>query len=712
MYKNLTLRNRIFLTSTTLVVIAFILMWTCIRPEYKKVIINERTTIVSQLQEYSLQRVDKTIRDWLNSVSLLADDITQNLTSLENIARKAIDYTPGLVKVSIAEIGTTQSVAFSRSAFEHLSFPTTISTQYESSIEPKTFIAWEIDKAQDFNFFIVQRKIQIEVVNENNAYNPILLTLTMYFDANNIVNELLHIPLGGEYVANMITESGQNIFPNTTIPVTGELINNISFSTHATIKWNESNWFILSSKFQTIPFWHIIVVNNNFILQPIKNLVLVSSLAASGILALMLMFTFYVSYRVNKPIEHILFDIDHISNLDFDQSIREVDLPEFKNMRETLENIRITLRRYQKINVEKIILEEWKNRYMMTYSEDLIGILDNSGKFRFVNNNFIEFIESFDKNPHDVKFKEILENPRIEITKSNQIFHFPNPYSVKIERAELAHFIDDNTSYFYDYQYIFFEDEEHNPQGALVILHDKTKDRLINMKRNHMIDIIVHELKNPISGIIGLVRLMIDNSNFSLDKQRELLEEVYLSSERMNDLVNRFLEVQRLEYGHMPVEFTKVDLLNIVKDVKSVSNSLLREKNLDIKIITKDSTLIVEGNKNLLFDAIQNLVSNAIKYGNPDRTINIELNKTKETIEIGITDYGFGISLEDQKKVFDKFFRVRTNIKSTREKGSGLGLAYVKEIVNIHNGNIQLESNDKIGSKFTLVLINKSKISH
>ena len=77
MYKNLTLRNRIFLISTSLVIIAFILMWIFIRPEFKKTIINERTTIVSQFQEYSLQSVDETIRNWLNSTSYLSKDIVE-----------------------------------------------------------------------------------------------------------------------------------------------------------------------------------------------------------------------------------------------------------------------------------------------------------------------------------------------------------------------------------------------------------------------------------------------------------------------------------------------------------------------------------------------------------------------------------------------------------------------------------------------------------
>ena len=156
--------------------------------------------------------------------------------------------------------------------------------------------------------------------------------------------------------------------------------------------------------------------------------------------------------------------------------------------------------------------------------DDLFGRYDRYWiiwQVQALNNHFIAMIENFGKNPHDITFEEILSSPQIEVEKSIKNFHSPNPYSVIIERAELAHSIDDQTTYYYDYQYVSFEDEEEKPQGALVILHDKTKDRIVDMKRNDMINIIIHELKNPIAGIIGLVRLMIDNANLSLNDQRD-----------------------------------------------------------------------------------------------------------------------------------------------------------------------------------------------
>lgn len=701
MFQKLTLQNRIFIISTALVVIAFVLMWLFIRPKYREAIINERTTIVAQLQEYSLRRADQTIRNWLNTVNILSEKVSSSPGETELLAREAINYTPGLVRITITEAGATDAIDFVRTINENAVFPESIPEWYESRNDPRLNVAWIPDSTQTIDFFIAQRTIQVETFN---TPEPLLLTLNMYFDISRIAIELSDIPLGGNYSANVVSELGENLFSEQQLIFPEELVGEASYSSESIISLDGKNWFIMSSRFETIPFWHLIAVQDTFILQPVRNLILFSALSAAGILVLMVLFSFYISVRVNKPIENILTDVEHISNLEFDHPIRQVSLPEFGLMQETLENIRITLHRYQKINVEKIILEEWKNRYMMTYSEDLIGILDNGGKFSFANNHFVEFIEGFGKNPQDTYFRDLLKNSKIELTKSNQTVHFPNPYKINVERAELAHFVDEETTYFYDYQYVSFVDEQDSPQGALVILHDKTKDRMVDMKRTDMINIIVHELKNPITGVVGLSKLMIDNTSMSQDEMQELLKEVYLSGERMNDLVNRFLDVQRLEYGRIPVEFLDVDLFQVVNDVKSVSNSLLTEKNLKITIMANGTSFVVKGSKDLLFDAVQNLVSNAIKYGDSDRTIEIELNENEANIEVSVTDYGFGINLEDQKKVFDKFYRVRSNIKSAREKGTGLGLAYVKEIINKHNGEILLESNNKIGSRFTIVL--------
>jgi two-component system sensor histidine kinase ResE len=429
----------------------------------------------------------------------------------------------------------------------------------------------------------------------------------------------------------------------------------------------------------------------------------------TAIIVLLLMFGFswYVSLRVNKPIKLLLEDVEYLGNLDFDHRIKQVSLPEFQPMHDTLENIRATLSRYQKLNVEKIILEEWKNKYMVTYSEDLIGIIDEDGTFNFLNNQFIAFLEDLELNPKNTSLDKILKHTNIKVSESNQSVHYPDPFTIKVNQSSLTHTTKEGTEYFYDFQYLSILDENNNEIGAYVIIHDKTEDRLLDIKRNDMINVIVHELKNPITGVVGLSRLIIESDNIDPEESKALMQEVLNSGERMNELVNRFLEVQKLEAGNTSLNVTDVELREVVDDVATLSKPLLSSKKLNLSISESGKKLKIEADKDLVFDAVQNLLSNAVKYGDPERTIEIDLKSSKSTISIAVTDYGYGISIEDQGKVFEKFFRVKSNMKSAREKGTGLGLAYVKQIMQRHNGDISLESSPNIGSRFILTFPKK-----
>ena len=105
----------------------------------------------------------------------------------------------------------------------------------------------------------------------------------------------------------------------------------------------------------------------------------------------------------------------------------------------------------------------------------------------------------------------------------------------------------------------------------------------------------------------------------------------------------------------------------------------------------------------MIREAIQNLMVNAINYGRKNRTIDVEIKGEGKNVLFSITDYGYGISPEAQEKLFTKFYRVK-NEETKDTKGSGLGLAYVKEVINKHHGKIILESNSTIGCKFTVKL--------
>ena len=699
MLTKLTLRNRIFLFSSLLIFLAFALMWIFVRPQYKEAIINERTTIVSQLQEYSLKRSDQIIRNWLNSVNYMAEEISRTPEQTESIVTKTINLTPGLMRIRIAEQSSTEAFDVRRSIYDEVDFSNIKYRWFQSRLDPQIVVSWSPDTLQNAHFFVAERMIQI---------SGSIFQVDMFFDASSITNELINIPLGGRYVANIVSGEGDNIVPEQPFNFPSYLVGDASYSDQSLVTLNDDEWFIMTSRFQTTPFWHVIAVDDSFVLQPVYDLVNYSLITGGVILFILFCFSWYVSIHVNKPINQIIEDVEYLSALKFDHQIKPVTLPEFELVQETLENIRLTLQRYQKINVEKIILEESKNRYMMTYSEDLIGILDQNEDFSFLNNNFQSFLESLSLDPKVTTLQEVLEHEDIKTSKFEQNIHYPDPYTIKINRAELSHTLNSGKKYFYDFQYVTIIDKDGDKQAALIILHDKTEDRLNDIKRNDMINIIVHELKNPISGVLGLSQVLLESNKISKDEEDVLVKQIHMSGERMNALVNRFLEIQRLESGKENVEFENVNLEKVVENVRQITNPLLSEKKLKLNTIKEGTNFKINGNSDLIFDAIQNLLSNAIKYGDLNRTIETKLEDTGENIRFSVTDFGYGISAEDQKKIFDKFYRVKSR-SSSKEQGTGLGLAYVREIMHRHEGEIKVESNEAIGSRFTLVF---PKLNH
>ena len=339
MFDKLTLRDRIFLFSSLLILVAVALIWVFIKPRYQETVVKERTTIVSQLQEYTLRQTDNTIRNWLNATIRLSEDLATDPANTPGLSNKAINYTPGLMRVLISDTESSDEIDLVRGIYNEIDFDVKDIEWYPAKIDASTNTAWVNDPAQNVDFFIAERAFQIGA----NVFK-----LRLFFNAQSLNNNLISIPLGGTYVANILDAAGEPIIPNNEFAFPKDLIGENSFSDQRITSFENKNWYVLSSRFETIPFWHLVAVEDVFILEPVNQLVRFSFFTALFVLLLMLVFSWYVSLRVNKPIKLLLEDVDYLGNLDFDHRIKQVSLPEFQPMHDTLENIRATLNRYQR----------------------------------------------------------------------------------------------------------------------------------------------------------------------------------------------------------------------------------------------------------------------------------------------------------------------------------------------------------------------------
>jgi two-component system phosphate regulon sensor histidine kinase PhoR len=236
-----------------------------------------------------------------------------------------------------------------------------------------------------------------------------------------------------------------------------------------------------------------------------------------------------------------------------------------------------------------------------------------------------------------------------------------------------------------------------------VILRQK---RLSEMKSDFVSN-MTHELKTPISTISLASQMLSDQSIDAAEKNYDRISGIISEeTKRLGHQVERVLQMSKFDQGDLKLKFEEVSLHDIIDSVVS---------NFVIQVESKSGMLIpslhaeddaISGDPVHLSNLISNLLDNAVKYTNEAPEIFIETRNVNSQLLLTIKDNGIGISKANQKRIFDKFYRVSTgNIHNV--KGFGLGLSYVKKIVEEHGGTISLESEPDVGTSFFVKLPQK-----
>jgi len=226
----------------------------------------------------------------------------------------------------------------------------------------------------------------------------------------------------------------------------------------------------------------------------------------------------------------------------------------------------------------------------------------------------------------------------------------------------------------------------------------------VDQMKTDMINVIVHELRNRVATISMLSTFFAGHEAIEEGKREELIRLIVKNAEGLNILINRFLDIARLESRRVEYPKQMSDIVSIIRAEMEQQMPQFQAKSLKPELTVSGKIPLFVVVPDLISDAAANLISNAIKYGDEGRTIELSLSRKDESVAFSITDHGYGIPPEAQEKLFTKFYRVAVNQKAAKQVGTGLGLAYVKEIATYHNGSVSLESNPEIGCKFTMTL--------
>lgn len=216
--------------------------------------------------------------------------------------------------------------------------------------------------------------------------------------------------------------------------------------------------------------------------------------------------------------------------------------------------------------------------------------------------------------------------------------------------------------------------------------------------QKEFIDNVSHEIKTPISSIQGFTQLLRDN-NLSKEERTEYLDIIDEESNRLLNLTTNMLKLSKLQNQNRITNKEQIDVAEQIRRAIALLEPKWKEKEISFNVSMKEKYFY--GDEELIFQVWVNLIDNAIKFSKQYGKIDVAIKETQDTIEIKIKDNGIGMSEEEIKRIFTRFYQID---KSHSAKGSGLGLAIVKRIVELSDGQIDVKSKKDGGTTITINL--------
>ncbi len=222
---------------------------------------------------------------------------------------------------------------------------------------------------------------------------------------------------------------------------------------------------------------------------------------------------------------------------------------------------------------------------------------------------------------------------------------------------------------------------------------DITQRKEVDRMKSDLINTVSHEIRTPLASISGFIELLLKR-DLNAEKRQKYLQVMHKEAKRLTDLINDFLDIQRMESGKQIFEKERFKIHDLIKEVLEVYSI---DKRHSFKVDIQGDELSIYGDYDRIKQLLSNLISNAKKYSVNKQEISIKVIEKEKELEVVIEDKGLGIPKESIPKLFNKFYRV-DNSDHRKIGGTGLGLVICKEIVEAHGGSIWIESQLGIGT--------------
>ena len=320
-------------------------------------------------------------------------------------------------------------------------------------------------------------------------------------------------------------------------------------------------------------------------------------------------------------------------------------------------------------------------RLLNPKAKDILGLYAENA----VGQNATDFIRRF----HDVSYEEIRE-------KFQHVIEREKTFTMEVKLAL-------PTARYYTLSLGPVRSREGLVQGIVAVLSDITKLKEMDQMKTDLMSMVTHEIRTPLATVRGFAQILL-KGGIPAEKNGEFLGIINRQANRLVSLVNDFLDISRIESGRQVITKGPLDIEKLVQNAVTDLQPLADEKNIKVKY-TAPATSISEilADRNLIEQALINLVSNGIKYSPKGAWVEVALTKESSFVRIDVKDNGLGIPKEAIPRLFEKFYRVRCDDRKDII-GTELGLSLVKQIIEVHGGTISVQSEHGAGSTFSFTV--------
>lgn len=347
-----------------------------------------------------------------------------------------------------------------------------------------------------------------------------------------------------------------------------------------------------------------------------------------------------------------------------------------------------------------------------------------NGKNVYANAQWAEFTGASKKamsnwgtivHPHDIKenmrvWKEALETGepfqfehRLKRADGHYIWHLTRAQPLRDKKGNITLWIGSSTD---------IEDIRRARKleaDTARLMRQRTELMELNKAKDEFISLASHQLRTPATGVKQYVNMAMDGYGGKVaPKLRDLLEKANNSNERQLSVINDLLRVAQIDSGKVVLNKEPVDVDGMITSILRDQRSMFQSREQRTDHVPKRGKVTAVADPTKLRMVLENVIDNASKYSLPDTTISVKVTKYRGQVRIAVMDEGVGIPKEDHDKVFEKFIRL-DNPLSTIVGGNGLGLYWVRKVIELHGGTITVGTNPSGGSTFTIALPASSK---